>query len=47
MVETLLSLRGLSIELVRGSDRRQILDGIDIDVARDRAWAFWVKAVRA
>ncbi|MEA2767105.1 MAG: peptide/nickel transport system ATP-binding protein ddpF, partial [Acetobacteraceae bacterium] len=36
MGETLLSLRGLSIEFVRGSDRRQILDGIDIDVARDR-----------
>jgi peptide/nickel transport system ATP-binding protein len=36
MGETLLSLRGLSIEFVRGSDRRKILDGIDIDVARDR-----------
>ena len=36
MVETLLSLRGLSIEFVRGSDRRHVLDGIDIDVARDR-----------
>jgi peptide/nickel transport system ATP-binding protein len=36
MGETLLSLRGLSIEFVRGSDRRQILNGIDIDVARDR-----------
>lgn len=36
MGETLLSLRGLSIEFVRGSDRRRILEGIDIDVARDR-----------
>lgn len=36
MVETLLSLRGLSIESVRGSDRRQVLNCIDIDVARDR-----------
>lgn len=36
MGETLLSLRGLSIELVRGSHRRRVLDGIDIEVARDR-----------
>jgi peptide/nickel transport system ATP-binding protein len=33
---TLLSLRGLSVEVVRGRIRRRILDGIDIEVASNR-----------
>jgi peptide/nickel transport system ATP-binding protein len=33
---TLLSLRGLSIDFVRGNQRRRILDDINIDVAGDR-----------
>ncbi len=32
----LLSLAGLSVDLVRGGERRRILDGIDLDIARDR-----------
>lgn len=36
MGETLLSLRDFSVEFVRGDDRRRVLDGINIEVARDR-----------
>jgi peptide/nickel transport system ATP-binding protein len=32
----LLALSGLSIDLLRGGERRRILDGIDLDVAPDR-----------
>lgn len=36
MGENLLSLRDFSVEYVRGDDRRRVLDGINIEVARDR-----------
>jgi len=36
MESGLLSLRGLSIDLVRGAHTRRILDGVDLDIASDR-----------
>jgi peptide/nickel transport system ATP-binding protein len=36
MADTLLTIRGLTVELARGGQTRKILDGIDLDIAPNR-----------